>query len=311
MKTALPTARYRGSLAVALIAAFSTLVSGCALTTAPTRTSPQGVTPEMSSVGHIHGLAVDDTDATLYLAAHGGVFTIPLDVTGDAATMNSLTAPIAGRAQDTMGFAYLDGTMYGSGHPDPLNPEGNPPDLGLMVSTDRAQSWQSVSLSGEVDFHDIAVARAHDGAVVLHGFSATTGSILTSYDTGQTWAEGATLAARDLAMAADDSTSLFATTEAGLVVSIDGGTTFADIPGAPSLYLVDSLNDSSGGLIGVDIAGKIWSNTTGAWQNTGTITGSAEALTYSAASNLLVVADGIGISVSVDQGASWRTVLLR
>lgn len=294
-----------------LFATIATLISGCALSATPTINPTPPVPAAGIGLGHIHGLGVDSDTSTVYVATHGGVFAVSTDIGRTTPSMNELTSPIADRAQDTMGFTLLDGTMYGSGHPDPLNAEDDPADLGLIISSDKAQSWQSISLRGEVDFHDIAAARGPDGAVLLHGYSATTGAVMTSHDTGRTWIQGATIAARDLAVNEDEGSALYATTESGLIVSTDGGATFVALPDAPPLYLVESLNDGAGGLIGVDTSGQIWVKSTGTWQNTGTVAGSAEALTYSSAAGLLVIADEQGIRSSDDHGASWQALLLR
>lgn len=292
---------------VALATATATLASGCALSAGPS-SAPD---PAGSTFGHMHGLGVDDGASTVYVATHGGLYSIPEEVSGAAPTISDLTSPIADRAQDTMGFTFLDGTMYGSGHPDPQNPEGNPPNLGLITSTDNAQTWKSVSLRGDVDFHDIAAARGSDGAVLLHGYSAMTGTIMTSYDSGLTWTQGATIGARDLAVDADDGSALYATTQNGVAVSTDGGATFEAVPDAPPLYLIDSLHDRAGGLVGVDTDGTIWVRSLGDWQSTGTIAGSAEALTFNPQANLLVVADENGVSTSTDHGLSWQAILVR
>ncbi len=61
---------------------------------------------------------------------------------------------VADRWQDTMGFAVVGpGHFLGSGHPDLQ--EDLPASLGLIESTDGAETWQAVSMQGEADLHAI------------------------------------------------------------------------------------------------------------------------------------------------------------
>ncbi|RNE59349.1 hypothetical protein EEJ31_09925 [Cryobacterium tepidiphilum] len=138
------------------------------------------------------------------------------------------------------------------------------------------------------------------------------GVVRVSADSGKTWTTGAQIVARDLSVDPSKPDTVYATTARGLAVSTDGARTFALVPNAPALYLVDSLNDKSGGLIGVDVDGTIWVNQDGTtWTSTGTINGVTEALTYaSAPSARLVVATEEGILASTDQGATWRDVVV-
>jgi len=79
-----------------------------------------------------------------------------------------------------MGFTVAGPDRFlGSGHPDLR--ENLPALLGLMESTDRGQTWHSLSLLGEVDFHAI---EAKHGQV--YGYDATSVTFLVSPD-GRTW----------------------------------------------------------------------------------------------------------------------------
>ena len=85
----------------------------------------------------MHGLGVDPGDNTLYVASHNGVFLVNNDCERER---------VADRWQDTMGFAVVGpGHFLGSGHPD-LNEEDLPSSLGLIESTDGAETWDPVSL---------------------------------------------------------------------------------------------------------------------------------------------------------------------
>ncbi len=98
-----------------------------------------------TAMEHVHGLGVDPADGTLYVATHFGVFRV---------TNDGERERVADRWQDTMGFAVVGpGHFLGSGHPDLQ--EDLPASLGLIESTDGAETWQAVSMQGEADLHAI------------------------------------------------------------------------------------------------------------------------------------------------------------
>jgi len=261
--------------------------------------------------GHIHGLGVDTTSETAYVATHTGVFELPA-LNSDPVSVGDLEGPIAGRAQDTMGFTMVGADMFGSGHPDPAEePALTPPNLGLITSTDAAQTWTSVSLRGQTDFHDLAVAPGQSGDVRIYGYDATSGAVMVSRDGGTSWTEGATVALRDLTVDPADPDTVYATTGDGLAVSTDAGATFRLVADAPALYLIESLSDGNGGMIGIAVDGTVWVRTGAAgWQSTGSAGGSVQAMTYiGTPTSLLLVADDRGIVVSDDRGATWRVLV--
>ena len=202
--------------------------------------------------------------------------------------------------------------MFGSGHPDPAEePAVSPPNLGLITSSDNASTWETISLRGQTDFHDLAVAP--DGNTTrIYGYDESAGTVSISRDGGSTWAAGATLALRDLSVDPTMPSTLYATTADGLAVSTDSAQTFTLVPGAPPLYLLDSLDEKAGGLIGVTVDGTVWVQSgSKPWTSTGTIEGETEALTYAATPmSRLVVASGRGIMASDDLGKTWRDVVL-
>lgn len=89
---------------------------------------------EVQSLGHVHAFGVNPADQMLYAATHFGVIRISDD--------GSLTR-IADRWQVTMAFIIIGPDHFlGSGHPDMR--EGLPPHLGLIESTDAANTWSTV-----------------------------------------------------------------------------------------------------------------------------------------------------------------------
>lgn len=293
-------------LALSLTACAGSIPSGAG--TPDSELAPQSLP---AVFGHVHGLDVDSVTGVAYAATHGGLFELPSAGATPIAAAD-LGGPIAGRAQDTMGFTINAGQMFGSGHPDPAE-QSTAPNLGFITSQDGAQTWETLSLGGEADFHDIEVVRDAAGALSVYAVDARTGQITTSTDGGVTWHSGADVIMRDLS-ADPASGTVYATTEQGLAVSDDGGATFEVDPDAPVLYLIDWIDGpSADGLVGIDLEGTVWTRIgADGWQESGSVSGDAEAMAYSAVPEpVLLVADARGIVASDDFGATWRAVVER
>lgn len=187
---------------------------------------------------HVHGLG-PAPDGGLYVATHTGLFRVVVD--GGLERIGSTV-------QDLMGFTVADAeTLLASGHPDPeaAAAEGLPPHLGLIRSTDGGETWQTVSLPGEADFHTL---RAY--GELLYGFDASNGRLLASTDGGATWEERELpgLLADVVADPADPE-RLVAAGERGIVRSEDGGRSWRVLerrigllawPEGGPVYLVDA-----------------------------------------------------------------------
>jgi len=291
-------------------------MSSCASTSAP-ETASDSTNAEF---GHVHGLGYDPTTGRTYAATHNGVWLLPtgaLPATFGNGEPNDQPAgapqQIADRAQDTMGFLVTDtGLLLGSGHPDPQEqPTLNPPNLGLITSKDGAETWQSVSLRAETDFHDLTAIPLPTGELRIYGYDATRSTIRVSDVSGKTWTDGATLELRDLVVDRSDPNRLLATTAYGLMVSEDAAKTFTAVTDAPSLYLVDALDlASGGGFVGVDTDGTIWhSGNDGTWISVGTTQGVPEALTFVGGQTpWILINDERGVVASDDFGATWITL---
>ncbi|WP_323793364.1 F510_1955 family glycosylhydrolase [Nocardioides sp.] len=223
--------------AIAGCAAVLALLSGCGNDGA----SGDGAAPGAGGavdVSHVHGMGVDPADPDrVLIATHTGLVAY---ANGELTKVGDLTT-------DLMGFTVgPDGRLFASGHPG--HDEEGPMALGLITSTDRGQTWRSVSLAGEADFHALD---AWSGGVV--GYDGALGALQVSDDAGATWVEGASgTDAYDLA--ADDS-AIVATTDGGPEVSRDAGRSFTALPSAPLLQLVDFSDD--GTLVGVAPDGAV------------------------------------------------------
>ncbi|PFG41512.1 hypothetical protein ATJ88_0154 [Isoptericola jiangsuensis] len=265
--------------------------------------------PTGESLGHVHALVHDPGTDQLLAATHTGVWLLP-DPTAPSSGEDAVRRVGAG-TQDTMGMALgPDGALYASGHPGPgEDPDLSPPNLGLQRSTDGATTWEPVSLRGEVDFHALTTATTPDGSVRVAGLDSGTSTILVSDDAGRSWSQGATLALRDLAFLAGEADSLVATTPGGVQVSDDAAGSFAPVPDAPLLVLVEVL--PAGGVVGLDDAGTVWTagdDLTG-WRSHGGTDEVVEALTTVPTADgkdtALVVATSAAVLVSDDLGGTW------
>ena len=221
-------------------------------------------------LSHVHGLGVDPADGNLYVATHYGLFRVP--GRGEAER-------VANRFQDTMGFVVVGPNRFlGSGHPDfqdeELHREGRPPLLGLVESRDAGETWESLSLLGEADFHAIAVS-----GQTIAGYDATGDRLMVSTD-GRRWTDrigGIGMSA--LAADPNDPTRLVAVTPAGLEISRDGGATFAPLPSAPRGVLVSWHQDTvwtvdGDGRVATAAAASLEAD---AWTTVGTLPGEAQA----------------------------------
>ena len=142
--------------------------------------SPSVVTLS-TPLDHVHAAVYSDSG--LLIGTHTGV--VQVDAVSGAVT------PIGASRDDFMGLAGSSELLVASGHPG----EGStlPDPVGLLRSTDGAQTWETVSLTGEIDFHALAV----DGDRIAG--SATTGDLLYSEDAGATWTAIAQMEATSLA----------------------------------------------------------------------------------------------------------------
>lgn len=196
------------SATIAAVAAGTGLIllAGCGASDSPAPPEAPNAAEE-NALGHVHGLGVDPGDGTLYVASHFGVFRVAQDGTRER---------VADRWQDTMGFAVVGaGHFLGSGHPDLR--ERLPSSLGLIESTDGAQTWDTVSLLGDADLH--AIEPVGDR---IYAYDSTSGSLLTTTDR-KNWSTISTQPLYDLAADPADPNTVYATTDRGTLVRSTNG----------------------------------------------------------------------------------------
>jgi uncharacterized protein (DUF305 family) len=202
------------------------------------------------AIGHIHG-AIVGSDA-LILGTHDGVHSVNY-TTGR-------TQRIGNTRDDMMAFAGDPQTMLvASGHPGLGSTLPNP--LGLITSTDAGSSWTTQSLSGEVDFHSLAVNGSQ-----LVGWD-TRGFVQYSSDGGRTWNPGPQITATSISWF--DNKVWIATVESGLVTWIPGSTALNSV-NAPSVLVSASPNGEA--LWRVDQDGSVHRSLNGqSWEQVGSV----------------------------------------
>ena len=306
--------RQRGN-AAGLITVVALVLSGCSAPGPAERAAATAA--DGAALVHVHGLGVDPGEGgAVYAASHTGVWRIPIETTATTWSPAGEPEQVAGRAQDTMGFTVTtDGTFLASGHPDPA--EGpSPAHLGLVRSTDAARTWEAVSLAGQVDFHDLEAATSPDGTTRVVGYDATRGVVVVSTDGGATWADGAALQARDLALDPRQARTVYATTARATMVSTDAGASFTPLPDAPpGLLLIEAQPPAPGAsptLTGIDTDGQVWTaqEAAGPWTHGGHLPGTPAALTVlgGPSGQRLLAADDLGIHTTTDAGSTWQTL---
>ena len=254
-----------------------------------------GTAPKVEDPGaiHVHGLGVNPKDDALFVATHTGLFRAPQ---GEATAKR-----VADRYQDTMGFTVVGPDRFlGSGHPDAR--EGLPPFLGLIRSTDAGNTWQEVSLMGQVDFH---VLEASGDLVYGFGsdFDTQAQQLLVSSDGGKSWKKRGTPGGLfSLAISPDDARHVVATTEEGLIASTDAGESWQPLDAEPGL--VAWLR--SGTLAVVDGRGRTLTSEDdgGSFEPRGEIGGEPAAFDSAGDELYAALHDGT-VKRSTDGGRSW------
>lgn len=256
---------------------------------------PSGVTKSAADPGpvHVHGLGVDPANDALYIASHTGLFRLPKEA--------SVAHRIADRYQDTMAFTVTGpGRFLGSGHPD--GRENLPPFLGLIESKNAGESWEEVSLQGEVDFHLLAASGKS-----VYGFGSVWEGddevFLVSSNGGESWMKHkAPESLIGLAVSPGNPRLLIAANARGLFLSRDGGETWRRASGSPGLLAWPRSNR----LYLADPKGtvELSTNQGRTWRPVGHLPDSPAALGFGAGQLLAATHDGT-ILESRDEGSTW------
>lgn len=225
------------------------------------------------ALGHVHGVVTRDEE--VLVGTHDGVHRVSV--------RSGRSERIGESRDDLMALAGDPSTvLVGSGHPGPGSSMPNP--LGLITSTDGGKTWESQSLSGQVDFHTLA-ARGDD----IVGWD-TRGPLQWSTDGGVTWQRGPEVVATSLAWFQDQ--VWVASPETGLSLWTPGADGLEQ-QGHPSVLLASS--PLSQVLWRLDSNGSVHATVDGTqWSQKGSVS-QVEALTASQEEALVVTASSIRI----------------
>ena len=256
------------------------VLSACSSSTA----LPPGAQDGSAVTGHVHNLALDGE--MVVMGTHYGLW---------GQEPGLAPAQISGEPFDVMGLAKSGDTWFASGHPGPGMDA--PADLGLLTSADEGSTWESVSLSGEVDFHRLTASRD-----VILGQSAHDQKLLRSEDGGLTWQDLGAPRVFDISLNPANAEEVIATSEQGLLKSTDGGVNFMPLSNAPLLMLVSW---STGSITGVDSEGQVHRSLDAAstWQAVGSV--SAQPIAIAASGERVAVLAEDTIWQSDDGGVSF------
>jgi hypothetical protein len=242
--------------------------------------------------GHVHALGLNPADRSIFIATHTGLFRLEPEA--------QKAERVGERYQDTMGFTVVGSDHFlGSGHPDLR--DNLPPLLGLVESRDGGQTWTSISLLGQVDFHALRVRDRH-----VVGYDATSGRVMISDDRGRSWRSArppeplldlvVDPASSEIVLGAGEH-RLFISRDAGRTWNVrEQGTGLLAWPRRNRLYLLDGN-------------GRVWVSPDGGrrWQGRGEIGGRPAALLAVDAGALYAATHTGEIKESSNGGASWTT----
>ena len=241
--------------------------------------------PGTSAPGHIHNLAL--VAGELWMGAHNGMW---------KQAQGGEVSRVSRDAWDVMGLTKTPEAWLAGGHPGP--DQSGPASLGLQKSGDGGQSWQAVSLVGDVDFHRLAVS----GEVIV-GLSSSDGALMISPDRGRSWKSTTDVPLVDITVDPRDPMVMVGTTQDGPVRSIDGGDTFMLVKAAPLIALVSWTGSS---LYGVAPDGAVYASLDNGvtWDERGTVEGAPIAIAADGES-LAVLANQVVVE-SADGGRTFK-----
>lgn len=273
----------------AISLALAVVIAGCSQSGEPT----PGANPSPGASaaidanpawGHVHNLLIEGED--LLLGTHSGLWR---QAPGTEAAL------VSEERFDVMGLTGGPSRYLASGHPAPGQPA--PAHLGLIASTDGGRTWQTVSLSGEADFHRLATS----GDLVL-GVDSGSGGLLRSLDGGTTWTSLPGPAPFGLAINPADNTAVIATTRQGPAISDDSASTFTPLRDAPPLIDVAWTTTA---VYGISTDGRLHRSANGGrtWESAGSV--DATPLALAAEDDRVVVLAGGAVWESRDSGKSF------
>ena len=296
---------------MALVLAASALVAPAS---SPAERS--GAAPE---VHHIHGLTFDGSNPDVILVAtHTGLVRL---------RPNAAPEWIGDHRFDLMGFTAhpkQPKLFFASGHPDlrtyQRDQVGN---LGLLLSEDGGQTWRSIALKGQADFHALAYSPGNGGELYGWNVAGQQGLYRIKVKAGaaeRPRGEGLT-DVLTLSASPDGAPRLLAGTRAGASMSEDRGESWRPVKGLPAGVPVTAVaydvtdaravyayvHGAGGGLMRSGDAGVTW-------KPLGFVSGAETpviALAAGPGERVAVATTAADLLRSTDGGRSWQKMLDR
>ncbi|MEY2722288.1 MAG: hypothetical protein RIS57_195 [Actinomycetota bacterium] len=240
----------------------------------------------LDSVSHIHHVKV--VGSKVLVLTHEGLYEL----------VGKNNMKLIGKEKiDVMGFVSLGNVLVASGHPAVGSKMPNP--IGVIKSLDGGLTWNSVSLSGKVDFHFLEGLGSE-----LYGADSQTGKLMYSADSGATWKTLGTNTFTDIAVSPKKSGVAIAIKDSGLLLTQNAFKSTTKIKGTLSMTQIEWRKSGLYGLSGSSLYKSTNSGKT--WAKQSTFKGSPGLL--SASDELMLVTVGSEIYTSKNEGKNFRKI---
>lgn len=243
-------------------------------------------TDTLDSVSHIHHVKVVDND--ILILTHEGLYKL----------VGQNSVKLVGKEKiDVMGFVSLGNVLIASGHPAAGSKMPNP--IGVMKSLDSGLTWESVSLSGKVDFHFLEGSGSD-----LYGSDSQTGKLMYSSNSGVTWKLLGANTFTDIAVSPKKSGVAIAIRDSELLITQSAFKTTTTIGITLTMTQIEWRKSGLYGLSGRSLYKSANSGRT--WTRQSTFKSAPGLL--SASDQLMLVTVGSDIYTSKNEGKSFKKI---
>ena len=240
----------------------------------------------LDSVSHIHHVKV--VGSKVLVLTHEGLY----ELVGE----NNIK--LVGKEKiDVMGFVSLGNVLVASGHPAVGSKMPNP--IGVIKSLDGGLTWNSVSLTGKVDFHFLEGLGSD-----LYGADSQTGQLMYSADSGVTWKTLGANSFSDVAVSPNKAGMAIAIKDSELLLTQNAFKTSSKIVSGLKMTQIEWRKSGLYALSGRSLYKSTNSGKT--WTKLSTFKGDPGIL--SASDQLMLVTVGSEIYTSKNEGKSFRKI---
>jgi hypothetical protein len=252
----------------------------------------------------VNSFETDPKTGELLLTTNRGFYRV--DPGSGKVTRQRATISYRGKRASLGTFLELDraadGTLVGSGHPDP--PSKMEPYLGYLRSSDEGRTWEVVSRYGLADIHKIVFI--HDR---LYAWDAVLSALIISTDEGKSFTERFTPRGLivDFEVDPEDPDRIVAATDEQLFRTTDGGESWRAILPAPGVRLAWPDADH---LYVATEDGRFQVSADGGdtYEDVGRFDGEPWVIQASSADEMQMALSDASVVETTDGGASWKDV---